>query len=62
MLHGAKDKQWGHLAHGDIVAALVDGELRRVADEMWLENGDSRIRLDDCQAAAPVIEVIRRLK
>ena len=55
------------IEHGDIVAALVNGELhlarlRRIADEFFLENNDGRIKLEDSQVAAPVIEVRRRLK
>lgn len=53
--------------NGDIVAALVSGELhighlRKIADELYLENNDGRIKFDECQVAAPVIEVVRRLK
>jgi len=57
----------GQIDNGDIVAALVDGELylarlRRIADEVYLENNNGRIKLEDCQVAAPVIEVRRKLK
>jgi len=57
----------GQMDNGDIVAALVDGQLylarlRKIADEVYLENNDGRIKLDECQVAAPVIEVRRRLK
>lgn len=60
------DRQ-GEINNGDIVACLVDNELhiarlRKIADELWLENNAGRTRLEDCQVAAPVIEVIRRLK
>ena len=53
--------------NGDIVACLIDdqlrlGYLRKIADELWLENGDGRVRFEECQMAAPVTEVIRRLK
>jgi len=53
--------------NGDIVAGLIDGEmhlgkLRKVADELYLENNHGRFKFEDCQVAAPVIEVIRRLK
>ncbi len=60
------DRQ-GEMNNGDIIVCLVDnelriGRLRKIADELWLENNNSRIKLQDCQIAAPVIEVIRRLK
>jgi len=53
--------------NGDIVACLINGELRiarlrKVAEELWLENNHGKFRLEDCQVTAPVIEVIRRLK
>ena len=57
----------GQIDNGDIVAALVDGELylarlRKIAGEVYLENNDGRIKLEECQIAAPVIEVRKRLK
>ena len=57
----------GEMSNGDIIVCLVDnelriGRLRKIANELWLENNTSRIKLQDCQIAAPVIEVIRRLK
>ena len=58
----------GQIDKGDIVAALIDGRLyiskfRKIGGELWLENRHgSRIKFDECQMAAPVIEVIRRLK
>jgi len=57
----------GQMDNGDIVAALVDGELylarlRKIADELYLENNEGRIKLEESQMAAPVIEVRRRLK
>ena len=60
------DRQ-GEINSGDIIACLLDGELhigrlRKIADELWLENNDGRRRFEDCQVAAPVIECIRRLK
>lgn len=53
--------------NGDIVAALVDGELylarlRKIAGELYLENNNGRIKLEEAQVSAPVIEVRRRLK
>lgn len=57
----------GQIVSGDIVAALFNGRLyisrfRKVGGEMWLENNNGKIRFEDCQVVAPVIEVIRRLK
>lgn len=57
----------GQIDHGDIVACLVNnklylGRLRKIADELWLENNEGRIKLKEAQVAAPVIEVRRRLK
>ncbi len=53
--------------NGDIIACLINEELhivriRKVADELWLENNNGKYKFQDCQFAAPVIEVIRRLK
>jgi len=53
--------------NGDIVACLIKGNLhiarlRKVANELWLENNDGKYKFEDCQVVAPVIEVIRRLK
>lgn len=52
---------------GDIVACLVDnqltlGHLRKIANELYLENNEGRIKFEECQLAAPVIEVVRKLK
>lgn len=52
---------------GNIVACLAQGglylgRLRKIADELYLENNEGRIKFAECQVAAPVIEVIRRLK
>jgi len=57
----------GEINNGDIVACLLDNELhlarlRKIADELWLENKNSRRKFEECQMAAPVIECIRRLK
>lgn len=57
----------GQIEHGNIVACLVQGELhlarlRKIADELFLESNERRIKLDEAQIAAPVIEVRRRLK
>lgn len=53
--------------NGDIVACLIKGDihiarLRRIAEELWLENNHGKFRFEDCQVTAPVIEVVRRLK
>lgn len=52
---------------GDIAACQVKGEvhigrLKKVADELWLENNHGRFKLEDCEIVALVIEVNRRLK
>jgi len=52
---------------GDVVACLVDGmmhlaRLRRIANELYLENNNHRMKLEEATIAAPVIEVRRRLK
>lgn len=57
----------GEINNGDIVAALIEGRLhlgrlRKIAEELYLENNEGRIKFEECQVAAPVIEVIRRLK
>lgn len=60
------DKE-GEIHNGDIIICLFEnklqlGKFRKIADEPWLENNFGRIKFEECQAAAPVIEVIRRLK
>lgn len=57
----------GQIDNGDIVACLIDGELhiarlRKVAGELWLENNNGKYKFEECQVAAPVIEVVRKLK
>ncbi|MBA7683827.1 hypothetical protein ES703_92212 [subsurface metagenome] len=57
----------GEIDNGDIVACLVDeklclGRMRKIADDLILETKDGMMRLEEAQLAAPVIEVIRRLK
>jgi len=57
----------GQIENGDIVAALVDnglriGRFRKIGDDLYLENNEGRIRFEDCRVAAPVIEVVKRLK
>ena len=51
---------------GDIIAAQVQGmvhigRLKKVGDELWLENNHGRFKLEDCEIVAKVIEVNRRL-
>ena len=57
----------GVIDNGDIVACLLDDEfhvlrVRKVAGELWLENNYNKYKFEQCQAVAPVIESIRRLK
>jgi transcriptional regulator with XRE-family HTH domain len=52
---------------GDIVACLYQGELhlgklKKIAGDSFLENSHGQIKIENCQLAAPVIEVVRRLK
>jgi transcriptional regulator with XRE-family HTH domain len=60
------DKE-GEIANGDIVACLIEGELhlgrlKKVADELWLENNHGSYRFQECQATMPVVRIERRLK
>ena len=57
----------GAIDNGDIVACLLDDEfhvlrVRKVADQIWLENNYKKFKFEQCQEIAPVIEVIKRLK
>ena len=57
----------GQIDVGNIVACLFQdmlhlGRLRKIADELYLENNKGRIKLDDVRLAAPVVEVRRRLR
>lgn len=57
----------GAIDSGDIVACLFGeelhiGRLRKIADELWLENNLGRHRFQECLIAAPVIEINRRIK
>lgn len=57
----------GEINNGSTIVCLYNdmlqlGKLRKIADELWLENNDGRIKFDECQVAAPVIGVIRKLK
>lgn len=57
----------GQIDIGNTIAVLFKGELhlgrlRQIANELYLENNAGRVKLEDCQVSAPVIEVRRRLK
>ncbi|MDH5696847.1 MAG: S24 family peptidase, partial [Dehalococcoidia bacterium] len=57
----------GQIEHGDIVACLVKDELhlarlKKIAGEIYLENNHGRMKLEECQVVAPVIQVRRDLK
>lgn len=57
----------GHIDDGDIIACVIGdelhlGRLRKIAGELYLENNNTRYKFEECMMAAPVIEVIRRLK
>jgi transcriptional regulator with XRE-family HTH domain len=57
----------GAIENGDIVACLLNDEfhvllVRKVANELWLEDRYGKYKFEQCQDAAPVIECIRRLK
>jgi len=59
-----KDKP---IDNGDIVACLIDNtfhvlRVRKVADELWLEDNHDKFRFEHSVDVASVIEVIRRLK
>lgn len=59
-----RDRQ---IENGDVVVALVNGKqciarLKKIADELYLENNEGRIKLEQDIIAALVIEVRRRLK
>ena len=54
------------IGRGDLTGQ-IDGELhiarlKKVADELWLENNHGKHKFQDCQVSAVVIEVVRRLK
>lgn len=55
------------IEQGDIVAVLYQGQMhlgkiKKIADETYIENSHGRFKLKDCPIAAPVIQVVRRLK
>jgi len=57
----------GQIDNGDIVACLLDDELhiarlRKVADELWLENKYGKYKYQECQVIAPIIKIIRNIK
>ena len=43
-------------------ALYTIARLRKVADELYLENNQGRFKFEESEVAASVIEVIRRLK
>ena len=45
------------VTHGQIIV----GRLKVVKSEIWVENNKEQIKLEECQAAAVVIEVVKRL-
>ncbi len=52
---------------GDIVACLIDeavhiGRLKKIGEDLWLENNHGRFKLESAEIVAKVIEVNRRLK
>lgn len=57
----------GQIDGGDIIACVIGeqmhlGRLRKIADSLYLENRHRSYKFEECHLAAPVIEVIRRLK
>jgi transcriptional regulator with XRE-family HTH domain len=57
----------GVIDNGDFVACVLDDRfhvlrVRKVASELWLEDNHGKFKYEQCHDAAPVIEVIRRLK
>lgn len=55
------------IENGDIVACTINGELhvarlKRYDNELWLENNESKYKIQECINAAVVIEVRKRLK
>lgn len=57
----------GAIDNGDILACLIDGELhlarlRKVADELWLENRYGTRKFTECTVSAPVVRIERKLK
>jgi len=40
---------------------IVVGRLKVVENEVWMENNKEQVKLEECQAAAVVIEVVKRL-
>lgn len=57
----------GAIDNGDIVACRMGdelhvGRLRKIAGELYLENGTGRYQFTECVVAAPVIEINRRIK
>lgn len=53
--------------NGDIIAVFIDGNIgvakvKKVADEIWLENNKGKLSTEDCQILGVVIEIIRKRK
>ena len=40
---------------------IIVGRLKMVKDEVWVANNKEQVKLEECQAAAVVIEVVKRL-
>jgi len=36
--------------------------VRKVANELWLEDNCKKYKFEQCHGAAPIIEIIKRLK
>jgi len=58
-----RDKQ---VESGKIILCVSDGDmylgrLKKIKDEYWLVNGHGQLKLEESQAAAVVIEVIKRV-
>ncbi len=48
----------GSIDNGDIIACRMSdelhiGRLRKIADELWLENNNGRFKFEECQKVAP---------
>jgi len=57
----------GQIDVGNTVACLFNdelhiGRLRKIDEELYLENNHGRMKLEECKVAAPVIEVRRKLR
>jgi transcriptional regulator with XRE-family HTH domain len=58
----------GAIDNGSLIACrnlegeLHVGRLRKIADELYLENNDGRLKFEECVVAAPIIEINRRVQ